>query len=329
MGKDLFEQFALARETFEEASDALSVNLKKLCFDGPESDLTSTENTQPCLLTVSTAAFRVWSAESGARPSLAAGHSLGEYSALVALGALSFSEAVRAVRERGQAMQQAVPAGEGTMAAVLGLDEAAVKQICDLATSRAREARAGIAPSELPSVEAWVEAANFNAPGQIAIAGSIDAVKIALEIVKSGDPVSGGKAVSLAVSAPFHSKLMTPARTQMNEWFSRHRFTPKTPSCAYIPNRTARPHQEAELVLPLLLEQIDHAVLWRQSMTEAMSHAPTHVLEFGPGKVLIGLQKRIVQGIGQSLQLTPPPPAPGLFALGDTAGLKTILEAVK
>ena len=203
MAKDLHENFKLVRELFEEASDAVSVDLRKLCFDGPESDLTLTHNTQPCLLTASVAAFRVAELETGFKPQLVAGHSLGEYSALVAAGALPFATAARWVRERGQAMQQAVPAGQGTMAAVLGLDDAQVQEVCKLATHNARGKRAAGENSEL-TVSAMVEPANFNAPGQIVIAGSVDAVAEAVTLIKSGSPVAGGKAIPLSVSAPFH-----------------------------------------------------------------------------------------------------------------------------
>src|SRR4051794_38588782 len=170
MAKDLYENFALVREIFEEASDSISVDLKKLCFDGPESDLKLTENTQPCLLTASVAAFRVAEREFNFIPGAVAGHSLGEYSALVAMGCLDLGLATRWVRERGAAMQQAVPAGEGTMAAILGMDDAVIDTLCKKATALAQEKRQKGEQSDI-SVPALVEPANYNAPGQVVIAG--------------------------------------------------------------------------------------------------------------------------------------------------------------
>ncbi|MFZ9594798.1 MAG: ACP S-malonyltransferase [Bdellovibrionia bacterium] len=294
MVKDLFDQFAMARETFEEASDATGLHIKKLCFEGPESELTLTENTQPCLLTASVAAFRVAQSELGFFPSAVAGHSLGEYSALVAAGSLTLADAARWVRSRGQAMQKAVPVGEGTMAAVLSLSDDQVLELCQVATEEAQRKRNAQGSSSI-SVEARVEPANFNAPGQVVIAGSTDGVAEALALVKSDPRFAGGKTIPLQVSAPFHSSLMKPARDRMAEIFSHlgPQQKPKTLSCPYVPNRTARITQEPEVVLELLVEQVDHPVLWRPSVQVLLDAGFTHAIEFGPGKVLCGLIKRI------------------------------------
>lgn len=300
MGKNLLENFKLASEVFEEASDAIRLNLKKLCLDGPESDLTLTENTQPCLLTTSVAAFRVAREELGYRPSLVAGHSLGEYSALVAAEALRLDVAVRWVRERGLAMQAAVPPGQGTMAAVLGLDDSLISKICEIATNTAKNKRSAGENSHL-NVDAVVEPANFNAPGQIVIAGSIDAIQEAISLIKLGGEFSGGKAMLLSVSAPFHCSLMKKARDRMAEIFTESlpEEKPKAPNCPYLPNRTGRPTIEAGVIFELLIEQVDHPVLWKQSIINLLNLGHSQMIEFGPGKVLSGLNKRIAQQAGK------------------------------
>jgi [acyl-carrier-protein] S-malonyltransferase len=296
MAQDLYANFALVKELFEEASDAIHIDLKKLCFEGPESDLTLTENTQPCLLTASVAAFRVAEKELGFVPGAVAGHSLGEYSALVATGSVQLGAAVRWVRERGLAMQKAVPVGEGTMAAILGLDDALILSLCKKATAQAIQKRAENSgdPDEL-SVEAIVEPANYNSPGQVVIAGSTDGITESIHLVKTDLEFAGGKIIPLQVSAPFHCKLMAPARERMAEIFSQvgsaHR--PKMPNCPYVPNRTGRMTRETGLVFELLIDQVDHPVLWKQSINALLDAGYTHSVEFGPGKVLSGLIKRI------------------------------------
>jgi len=296
MAQDLYANFSLVRELFEEASDAVSLDLKKLCFQGPDSDLTLTENTQPCLLTASVAAFRVAENELGFTPGAVAGHSLGEYSALVATGSLQLAAAVRWVRQRGLAMQRAVPVGEGTMAAVMGLDDALILTLCKKATAEAlkkREEQSG--DSDELSVEAIVEPANYNSPGQVVIAGSTDGIAEAIHLIKTDVEFSGGKIIPLQVSAPFHCKLMAPARERMAEIFSQVSIPhqAKMPICPYVPNRTARMTREAGLVFELLVDQVDHPVLWKQSITTLLDAGYTHSIEFGPGKVLSGLIKRI------------------------------------
>ena len=277
MGKELHENFAVARETFEEASDAVKFDIAKLCFDGVESELALTENTQPCLLTVSIAALRVAQAETGFVPAVTAGHSLGEYAALVAAGAIPFASAVRWVRERGLAMQSAVPLGQGAMAAIIGLDDDTVSALCREATAAGAAKRCS-AGSDF-TVEAVVEPANYNAPSQVVVSGSADAVAEAIALIKSGDAFKGASAVSLPVSAPFHSRLMKPARDRMAELFAAASpgEIPVRLSCPYVPNRTARP------------------VLWKQSVLALVQAGFTKAVEFGPGSVLQGLAKRITR----------------------------------
>lgn len=321
MGKDLFDNFKVAREIFEETSDASHLNLKKLCFDGPESDLTLTEHTQPALLTVSVAAFRVAHAELGFTPHAVAGHSLGEYSALVAAGAFPLSTAAHWVRERGKAMQLAVPKGQGTMAAVMGLEDGQVAALCEKATAQAKEKRAALVETDL-TVEAVVEPANYNAPGQIVIAGSIDGVAEAIALIKAGGDFAGGKAIPLSVSAPFHCRLMRPARDKMASIFAiaSEKDRPKRPLYPYVPNRTGRMNQEPGVVFDLLIEQVDHPVMWKQSMAALLEHDFTQTIEFGPGKVLAGLMKRISNQLQKS---------PQMFSMGDSTTLKGLAELMK
>lgn len=270
MGKELFDQFKVAKEVFEEADDVLHFPLSRLCFEGPEEALKLTENTQPAVLTTSIAALRVLQSERGIEPKFTAGHSLGEYSALVAAGALTFAEAVQIVRLRGKFMQEAVPVGEGTMAAVLGMERQEVEQIC-------REASNGevLAP------------ANFNCPGQIVIAGHTRAVERAIELVKQ----RGKKAMPLQVSAPFHSPLMKPAGMRLKEVLENISIQSlKTP---VVTNVEAKANTDAERVKPLLIEQVSSPVRWEESMRWMVEEGIDRVLEIGPGKVLSGLMKRI------------------------------------
>lgn len=319
MAKGLYENFAIARETFEEASDAIRLDLKKLCFDGPESDLTLTENTQPCLLTASVAAFRVAKREFDFKPGAVAGHSLGEYSALVCSESIDLGMAAQWVRERGLAMQKAVPAGQGTMAAILNMEDERLTRLCEKATALAVEKRASSDTADF-TVPALVQPANFNAPGQIVIAGSTDAVQQAIALIKSDPEFSGAKAIPLQVSAPFHCQLMEPARKRMAELFQASAQKPKTPFCPYIPNRTGRLTQEAGLVFDLLIEQIDHPVLWKQSIQALLASEFHTAIEFGPGKVLAGLIKRIASAEGKTCTLA---------SMGDPASLSTLPNLLK
>jgi [acyl-carrier-protein] S-malonyltransferase len=324
MGKELHDGFAVARETFEEASEAVHRNLAKLCFEGTDSELALTENTQPCLLTVSVASFRVAQAELGLEPQLAAGHSLGEYSALVALGALPLGAAAAWVQERGRAMQGAVPVGQGSMAAVMGLDDEKIARLCEAATRAAKEARARGECTEL-EVEPLLEPANFNAPGQTVVSGSKDAIAQALGLLKTDPSLAGGKAIPLSVSAPFHSRLMRPARDRMAELFgsATEAQKPRAPRVAYFPTRTARATREPGVIFELLVDQVDHPVLWRQSFEAALSSGAELVLEFGPGKVLQGLGKRIAQASGRSCRLS------GFGGMGNRAGLEALEALLK
>lgn len=304
MGKVFYDEFTVFRQTIEEASDSLGFDLKKLLFEGPESELTLTENAQPAILAVSTGCFRVAESELEIQTDVHLGHSLGEYSALVACEAIPFSNAIQWVRERGLAMQKAVPVGAGTMSAILGAEDATVTEWCKEATLLAIEKRK--TSGETYAVDCVVEPANFNAPGQIVVSGSVDAVDT-LEKLISEKKIRGVMAKRLQVSAPFHCSLMKPARKRMEAIFEDalkqgHLSALQTP---YIPNRTSRITQEEGLIFPLLAEQVDHSVMWKQSV-ESLIPECTIAFEFGPGKVLQGLTKRITKGMeGVNLEVYP------------------------
>jgi [acyl-carrier-protein] S-malonyltransferase len=275
MGKELAEAFPAAREVFERADRALGDSISKLCFEGPESELTLTRNTQPAIVTTSLAALAALkSAVSLSAPASAAGHSLGEYSALVASGALALEDAVRLVRLRGEAMQDAVPAGEGAMAAIMGLSPDKLAEICD-------EAKQGEV----------VSPANFNAPGQIVIAGNAGAVGRAAKL--AGE--RGGKAIPLKVSAPFHCSLMAPAAKKLASALERVPVGPL--AFPVVANVDARPNRDEGRVKDLLIQQVDHPVRWEETVRAMASDGVTHILEIGPGKVLAGLVKRIAKEI--------------------------------
>ena len=271
MGKDLSAEFALARETFAEADDALGFSLSGLCFDGPEADLKLTENTQPAILAASIAALRVLEAETPLRPAFVAGHSLGEYSALVAVGAFKFSDAVKVVRERGRLMQQAVPAGQGAMAVVLGLEMDAVGALC-----------ADAARGEV------VSPANFNGAGQVVIAGAKSAVERAMALAKE----RGAKRVlDLPVSAPFHCQLMQPAAEGLER--TLHDVAVQPFDIGVITNAEADVNRSAERVKALLIEQAVRPVRWEESVKKLVALNCHRAIEIGPGKILKGLMKRI------------------------------------
>ena len=274
MGKQLVENFPRARQTYEEASDALGFDMAALCFDGSEDDLRLTANTQPAILTTSIATLRVLEQETGLTPGCAAGHSLGEFSALVAVGALNFGDAVRTVRQRGTFMQDAVPVGVGAMAAVMGVDRESLEQIC-------QQAAAGeiVAP------------ANFNSPGQIVIAGHATAVGRAIVLAKE----QGAKrAMLLPVSAPFHSALMQPAAERLEETLAALEIG--TFRCPVVGNVEASSYSEPQRVKELLVKQVCSAVRWDESVLEMDRFGIKRYVEIGPGKVLCGLVKRIVKG---------------------------------
>ena len=272
MAKELAAQFDAAREVFAEADDALGFSLSKLCFDGPEADLKLTENTQPAILAASIAALHVIEAETPLRPAFVAGHSLGEYSALVAVGAFNFRDAVRVVRERGRLMQQAVPAGEGAMAVVLGLEMDAVRALCTDASQ-----------GEV------VSPANFNGGGQVVIAGAKNAVARAMVLAKE----RGAKRVlDLPVSAPFHCRLMQPAAEGLKTALSKISIRPF--SVGVVTNVEADVNLDAGRVKPLLIEQAVRPVRWEESVRKLASLGCGGAVEIGPGKILKGLIKRIV-----------------------------------
>ena len=270
MGKELFENFSVAKRVFEEADDTLHFSVSSLCFKGPEDVLKLTENTQPAILTTSIGALRVLEAEKGMTPQFTAGHSLGEYSALVASGALSFRDAVKTVRLRGKFMQEAVPVGEGAMAAVLGMEREQIEEICEACSSGEV-----LAP------------ANFNCPGQIVIAGHSKAVERAIERIKQG----GKKAFLLPVSAPFHSPLMKPAGERLEK--ALEQISVRDLKIPVVTNVEAEVNHSKDRVIGLLVAQVSSPVRWEESMRKIIEKGVEQVLEVGPGKVLSGLMKRI------------------------------------
>lgn len=268
---ELSSEETLVRETFGEASDALGYDLWKLTQEGPENELNSTERTQPALLTAGVAAWRVFSAKSRYRPEYMAGHSLGEYSALVCAGALAFADAVKLVEFRGQAMQRAVPAGSGGMAAILGLDDDDVRAAC-------MEAAQGEV----------VAAVNFNAPGQVVIAGSKGAVERAIEICKA----KGAKrALPLPVSVPSHCALMKPAAEAMAKRLGEIEVKP--PAIAVVNNVDVVAERAPDAIRDGLIRQLYSPVRWTESIRFLAASGVTGVVECGPGKVLAGLNRRI------------------------------------
>ena len=273
MGKALADAFPVARAVFEEADRALGFALSRLCFEGPEEELKLTANTQPAVLTCSVAAWRVLE-ERGVRPDYVAGHSLGEYSALVAAGSLSLADAVVTVRKRGEAMQSAVPAGEGAMAAVLGLSREKLEEVC-------RRAAQGevVAP------------ANLNSPDQIVISGHAAAVERAME----GAKAAGAKrAIRLPVSAPFHCALMKPAAERLAAELRDVAVT--APRIPVVRNVDAGVTRTAADVVPLLLSQVASPVRWTDCVARLAAEGATAFVEVGPGRVLTALTRRIVEG---------------------------------
>lgn len=280
MGKFLVDQFKVAAQTFEEGSDALGLNLRKLCFEGDEKTLSLTENTQPALLCVSTATWRVLKSEFNLQPKAAAGHSIGEYAALVAAGSLNYTDAMRAVRIRGQAMQSAVPVGEGGMTAVLGLDDEQVRFLCEWACKET-----GSGP---------VSPANFNSPGQVVISGSQKVLNWLKENFKAelipGD-AKRAKLIPLTVSAPFHCDLMKPAEERMAQVLNDIAFL--NAQFPVVQNFTAEMVEDASHLRTNLVRQISAPVLWTQSIKKLRSRGFATALECGHGKVLAGLVKKI------------------------------------
>ena len=290
MGRDLAEAFPVARRVFEEADDRLRLPLSRLCFEGPEEQLMLTEHAQPAILAASVAAYRVLEETAGLRPVAVAGHSLGEWSALVAAGALALGDAVVAVRERGRLMQEAVPAGVGAMAAVMGAELAEVERLCD-------EARAGEVLSP----------ANLNGGGQVAVAGHAGAVDRLVALASARRL----RAQRLQVSAPFHCALMAPAAAGLARHLEGVRFAaPRVPVWTSV---DARPIGDVAEVPALLVRQVTSPVRWEETVRGMAALGATVALETGPGRVLTGLLKRTVETL------------PGIPA-GDVAGIERARE---
>jgi len=276
MGRSLFEAFPSSRAVFESVDEALGEKLSRLCFEGPEEALKLTANTQPAILTVSAAALAVLS-ERGVKPDLVAGHSLGEYSALVAVGALTAAEAARSVRARGTFMQEAVPAGRGAMAAVLGLEPARVRVICESVAAATGEV---------------CSPANYNDPAQTVIAGDAGAVeKAGAELKAAG----AKRVVPLPVSAPFHCALMAPVKPRLEAVLRQVSF--KEPAVPVVTNVEAKANRATDRIVPLLLAQVTSPVRWIDCVHELARLGATRMIEVGPGNVLSGLVKRIDKAI--------------------------------
>jgi [acyl-carrier-protein] S-malonyltransferase len=280
MGRDLREGVAAARAAFDEADLALGFKLSDLCFNGPEEDLQLTANTQPAILTASTAAFRALS-EKGFKPDFVAGHSLGEYSALVAAGALSLGDAARLVRRRGELMQEAVPVGVGAMAAILGIGAEKVVEACEVA-----------------ALDQVCAPANFNSPEQVVIAGSKEAVERAVEECKAR---GARRAKMLNVSAPFHSALMRPAQEKMVEPLNAAHFSDL--SFPVVNNVDAAVVTGGPQSREALIRQISAPVRWTESVMKMFDEGVDTFVEIGPGKVLIGLVKAIAKDAGRDVKL--------------------------
>ncbi len=275
MGKDLFDNFSASRRIFEEADDALGFSLSEMCFSGTAEDLALTANTQPAILTVSVAAFRALESEGFPIPDFVAGHSLGEYSALVAGGAMDFSDAVKTVRKRGNYMQDAVPFGVGAMAAILGLPLETVEIACE-------EAKQGQVCS----------AANINSPSQIVIAGNTEAIDRAIEILQKR---GAKRAIKLNVSAPFHCDLMLPAQEKLAADLQAVNFQDLT--VPIIENVSAEANVKGVRVRTALTEQVSKPVRWAQSIENLLVEEVETFIEVGAGKVLTGLVKQISRDV--------------------------------
>src|SRR5262245_9355428 len=274
MGREASEKFPAARRVFEEADAALDFPLSRLCFEGPEEELKLTENTQPAILTTSIALFRILE-DKGVRPDFVAGHSLGEYSALVAAGALKLGDAAPLVRRRGRYMQEAVPVGEGAMAALLGLDLRAVQAVCE----RASQGKI-------------VSPANLNSPGQIVIAGNREAVERAVPLAKEA---GAKRAILLQVSAPFHCALLKPAEDRLAGDLEKISFS--NLQCSLVTNVDALPIRGADEARSALKRQVSRPVRWEESVRRLLDEGVKTFVEVGPGKVLLGLIKSIDKSV--------------------------------
>ncbi len=303
MGRAFYEAYPAARAVFEEADQALGFSLSRIIFDGPEETLKLTEHTQPAILTVSIAAWRVLEPELAARKlpvRLAAGHSLGEFSAHVAAGTLTFADAVRTVRARGQFMQTAVPSGEGAMAAILGLNLAEIEAACRSVTAQLH--------SDAGRRGEIVTIANLNSPDQTVISGSRKAVEQAAEDCKQR---GAKRAVLLPVSAPFHCPLMMPAQLQLADWLGQIPIA--QPHFPVVCNVDAQPLTQPEAIRGALIRQVTGAVRWVECVSVLQQNHVTHSIEVGPGKVLTGLNRQIDRALSTS-------------NVEDPAGLEKTLE---
>lgn len=275
MGKDIYTSDAAAKRIFDAADVALGFELSRIIFEGPEEELKQTYHTQPALLTTSIAYLELFK-RNGIQPDYVAGHSLGEYSALVAAGVLSFEEAVRTVRARGQFMEQAVPGGQGAMAAVLGAEREALQQLCEAITKEV-----GV-----------VELANLNCPGQIVVSGSKEGVQA---LVERGKEAGAKRAIPLEVSGPFHSSLMKPASEKLAEVLAGLSMQPA--QVPVVANVTAAPVEAPSAVKQLLIDQVHSSVLWEDSVAWLISQGVDTFIEIGSGSVLAGLIKKIDRSV--------------------------------
>jgi [acyl-carrier-protein] S-malonyltransferase len=280
MGQFLYNEFKVAKEIFENASDVLSIDFKKLCFDGSDQDLALTENTQPSLLLVSTVYQTIFTEILGIKPTITSGHSIGEYASFVLAKSMDFSTALKAVRLRGMEMQKASPVGKGAMTAVLGLSDEQVEKLCQWAQTKAGKP---------------LSPANYNCPGQVVISGNVDAMNMATKELKPQElwpeQTPRPKFIALNVSAPFHCELMRPAEEAMSNFF-RTAVIQK----AHLPivqNYTGKIHQSPEELKENIIKQVTGSVRWTQCVQTMKAHGVTHWIECGAGKVLSGLIKKI------------------------------------
>jgi [acyl-carrier-protein] S-malonyltransferase len=292
MLSELAESDPLVKQTFAQASEVLGYDLWQLTQDGPEDELNRTDKTQPAMLAAGVAVWRVWQHAGGAVPGVMAGHSLGEYTALVCAGALDFTDAVSLVEERGRCMQSAVPAGVGAMAAILGLDDATITEVCQRAAA-----------------DEVVSPVNFNSPGQVVIAGNADAVQRAMGLAKEA---GAKRALPLAVSVPSHCSLMQPAAEQFAERLAQTKID--IPAIPVVQNVDAMLHDQPDAIRENLKKQLYCPVQWVLSVQNLGSQGVTRIIEAGPGKVLAGLCKRIDKSIANAAVFDP---ASLAAALGD------------
>ena len=271
MLQDLYNEFPIVKERFDQANQALGYSISKLCFEGPDTELLKTANTQPAILTASVACYEILK-EKGFTPDIVGGHSLGEYSAMVAAGVIDFKDAVYLVHKRGEFMQDAVPLGQGAMAAIINLDRNKVVAICDQVTE------------EVGSVQA----VNFNCPGQIIISGQTEAVEKACELMKEA---GAKRAIMLPVSGPFHSRLMEPAAKRLKEEMDKIQF--HDAQIPVVANVTGKILTDANAIKESLLVQVASPVLWEDCVAEMVNFGTEAFVECGPGKVLTGFTKKI------------------------------------